>query len=278
MNDSDRYRARDAFLARLQLGPALMGILNVTPDSFYDGGFHTHPVEAVAHAVAMEREGAAVVDIGGESTRPGSAPVTAEEELARVAPVVEAVCARLTVAVSIDTYKASVAREAARLGASVINDVWGLGRDPAMAATAAETGCAVVAMHNRESIDPERDIVAEILATFETALERAARAGVPREHVLLDPGIGFGKTLEQNIACLRAIPRFRQFGQPVLIGLSRKSMIGRLLGNAVSDRLVGTLALNQLAVASGAAVLRVHDVAQHSEMLKMVAALDGQSR
>lgn len=270
-----RHRARDAFLSRLSHGePAIMGILNVTPDSFYDGGFHVDPDEAVAHAAAMERDGAAIIDIGGESTRPGSEPVPAEEELARVAAVVGAVCERCTVPVSIDTWKASVAREAVRRGAAVINDVWGLARDPMMAATAAETGAAVVAMHNREGIDASLDMVGEVCAAFERSLERAAAAGVPHEHVLLDPGIGFGKTLEQNIACLRAIGRFRQYGRPVLIGLSRKSMIGRILRNAVEDRLVGTLALNQLAVMEGAAVIRVHDVAQHRQMLDMLSALD----
>lgn len=246
----------------------------VTPDSFSDGGRYLDPTSAVARAEDMVEEGCQIVDIGGESTRPGAEPISAEEELARIAPVVSAVSERCAVAISIDTYKAAVAREAARCGAVVINEVWGLSRDPMMAEVVAETQCAVIVMHNRASVDVDLDIDAEVCRSFDAARERAVAAGVPEAHIILDPGIGFGKAFRQNIDCLKNIERFAAYGRPVLIGLSRKSMIGRILGNDIADRLVGTLALNQLAVMQGAAIIRVHDVAAHREMLDVLVAME----
>ncbi len=268
-----RALQRDQFLAALQRAPALMGILNVTPDSFSDGGQHFDPAVAVARARTMVAEGAAIIDVGGESTRPGHRPVTVEEELRRIAPVLEALQDELDAPISVDTSKAAVAREAARLGASVVNDVWGLQRDAGMADAVAETASALVVMHNRESADPSIDILDEVERFFERSLALAARAGVPVTRVLLDPGVGFGKTPEQNHACIWNLDRFRRLGRPILVGLSRKSFIGRIVGGAPDQRLLGTLSADAIALARGASVLRVHDVAENKVTLDIFTSL-----
>ena len=273
-----RAVARDQFLAALRQSPVLMGILNVTPDSFSDGGRHFDPGSAVARAKGMVAEGAAIVDIGGESTRPGHAPVSAEEELWRVKPVLEALAADFDVAVSIDTGKAAVAREAARLGASVINDVWGLQRDPGMADAVADTGSALVIMHNRERADGTIDILDDVERFFERSLNLAAGAGVPFGRILLDPGVGFGKTPEQNHSCIWNLDRFRRFGAPVLVGLSRKSFLGRITGAEVDNRLPGTLAADTIALMRGASVLRVHDVAENRAALDIFKTLSAAAK
>jgi dihydropteroate synthase len=270
-----RADARDRFLAALRHSPQLMGILNVTPDSFSDGGRHFDPAVAVARAKAMVAEGAAIVDVGGESTRPGHAAVSTEEELRRVAPVLEALAQDFDAPISIDTGKAAVARAAARLGASLINDVWGLQRDPGMADTVAETGSAIVVMHNREQADGTIDILDDVERFFERSLNLAAGAGVPFGRILLDPGIGFGKTREQNHACIWNLDRFRRLGAPILMGLSRKSFLGRITGAEVDRRLPGTLAANAIALIRGASVLRVHDVAENRAALAVFMALKG---
>ncbi len=268
-----RAVAREKFLAALRHTPALMGILNVTPDSFSDGGRHFEPAAAAARASAMVAEGAAIVDVGGESTRPGHVPVSAEEELRRVGPVLEALAQDFNSPISIDTSKAAVAREAARLGACVINDVWGLQRDPGMADAVADTGSAVVVMHNRERADGTIDILDDVERFFERSLNLAAGAGVPFVRILLDPGVGFGKTPEQNHSCIWNLDRFRRFGAPILIGLSRKSLIGRIIGAEVDRRLLGTLAADTIALMRGASVLRVHDVAEHRAALDIFKTL-----
>jgi dihydropteroate synthase len=273
-----RVVARDTFLAGLRQSPQLMGILNVTPDSFSDGGRHFDPGAAAERARTMVAEGAAIVDIGGESTRPGHVPVSAEEELWRVKPVLEALAQDFGAAVSIDTGKAAVAREAARLGASVVNDVWGLQRDPGMADAVAETGSAVVVMHNRERADGTIDILDDVERFFERSLNLAAGAGVPFGRILLDPGIGFGKTPEQNLSCIWSLDRFRRFGAPILVGLSRKSFIGRITGAEVEKRLPGTLAADTIALMRGASVLRVHDVAENRAALDIFKALSVAAR
>jgi len=273
-----RAVARDQFLAALRQSPVLMGILNVTPDSFSDGGRHFDPGSAVARAKGMVAEGAAIVDIGGESTRPGHAPVSAEEELWRVKPVLEALVADFDVAVSIDTGKAAVAREAARLGASVINDVWGLQRDPGMADAVADTGSALVIMHNRERADGTIDILDDVERFFERSLNLAAGAGVAFSRILLDPGVGFGKTPEQNHSCIWNLDRFRRFGAPVLVGLSRKSFLGRITGAEVDNRLPGTLAADTIALMRGASVLRVHDVAENRAALDIFKTLSAAAK
>jgi len=268
-----RTRHRDAFLDALRTSPQLMGILNVTPDSFSDGGLHAGPGAAVARARAMVAEGAAIVDVGGESTRPGHAPVPEDEELRRVVPALEALGAELDAPVSIDTSKAKVAREAARRGVCVINDVWGLQRDPAMADVVAETGSAVVIMHNREETDPALDILDDVERFFERSLNLAAGAGVPFGRILLDPGIGFGKSRRQNHACIWNLDRFRRFGAPMLVGLSRKSFIGGIIDAEIDRRLPGTLAADTIALMRGASVLRVHDVVENRAALAVFMAL-----
>jgi dihydropteroate synthase len=246
----------------------------VTPDSFSDGGRHSDPAAAVARARAMVAEGAAIVDVGGESTRPGHSPVSVEEELRRVVPALEAL-ADLDAPVSIDTSKAAVAREAARLGACVINDVWGLQRDPSMADAVAETGSAVVVMHNRDEADPTIDILDDVERFFERSLNLAAGAGVPFGRILLDPGVGFGKTRRQNHSCIWNLDRFRRLGAPILVGLSRKSFIGGIIDAEVDRRLPGTLAADTIALMRGASVLRVHDVVENRAALAVFAALKG---
>ena len=267
MTADRRALHRDQFLAALRQAPVLMGIVNVTPNSFSDGGRYIEAAAAVERAKTMVAEGAAVVDVGGESTRPGHTPVPAEEELRRVAPVLEALSREVDAPVSIDTSKAAVAREAARLGAAVVNDVWGLQRDPGMADAVAETGSAVVVMHNRETVDASIDILDEVERFFERSLALAAQAGVAYSRILIDPGIGFGKTPEQNHACIWNLDRFRRFGRPIMIGLSRKSFIGRIVGGAPDQRLLGTLAADALALARGASVIRVHDVRENGIVL-----------
>ena len=268
-----RIILRDKFLNALKTSPQLMGILNVTPDSFSDGGRHSDPAAAVVRARAMVAEGAAIVDVGGELTRPGHVPVSEDEELRRVVPALEALGAELDAPISIDTSKARVAREAARLGACVINDVWGLQRDPGMADAVAETGSAVVIMHNREEKDPAIDILDDVERFFERSLNLAAGAGVPFGRILLDPGVGFGKTRQQNHACIWNLDRFRRFGAPILVGLSRKSFIGGIIDAEIDRRLPGTLAADTIALMRGASALRVHDVIENRAALAVFMAL-----
>lgn len=252
--------------------PLLMGIVNVTPDSFSDGGLFLDPERAVAHARRLVADGADMLDVGGESTRPGHMPVSAEEEIARVVPVLR-VLADVGVPRSVDTSKAAVARASIAAGATMVNDVWGLTRDPDMAAVCADAGVEVVAMHNREAVDPAVDILDDIDRMFDTSLALAARAGIAAGRVILDPGIGFGKTPAQNVAALMAVPRWRARGHRVLIGASRKRIIGTLTGREVNGRLAGSLAAHLRAAMLGAEILRVHDVAEHRDALAVWAAL-----
>jgi len=273
----DPSAGRDAFLARIKQGPAIMGILNVTPDSFSDGGLFDSVETALAQARRMVAEGADVIDVGGESTRPGAAPVGEDEERARVLPVIEALVKSCPVPISVDTYKASVARDAVAAGASIINDVWGFQKDPEMPAAVAETGAAAIAMYNRPVAEPDRDVIADMRAYLARSLELADGAGVPRERILLDPGVGFGKTWQQSVRVLAEMEALDEFGLPVLVGLSRKSFIGQLLDAPVGERLIGTIAANTVCLMKGAAVIRVHDVAEHREVVTMVRALKGKA-
>jgi dihydropteroate synthase len=275
MTSEERAAIRDRFLASIRVRPAIMGILNVTPDSFSDGGQFLAPEAALRHMRAMVAEGCAIIDIGGESTRPGARALSADEELSRVLPLLSQLQEITDIPLSIDTTKAIVARQASKLGAAVINDIWGLQRDPEMAHVVAETESAVVVMHNRGEIDGSLDVFTELKRFFDASLAIAERAGVPRSHILLDPGIGFGKSLEQNLAAIWGLDRLREYGLPILLGLSRKSFIGKVLGNDVHQRLTGTLASNLVGLMRGASVLRVHDVAAHREALAMFNALKG---
>ena len=242
-----------------------MGILNVTPDSFSDGGRFDDADAAFAHALKMVEDGADIIDIGGESTRPGSQEIGAEEELNRVLPVIERLADAIATPISIDTYKADVAARALDAGAAIVNDVWGLQRDPDMAALVAERGATIVAMHNRVSADEGIDILDDVKRFFKVTLQRAAEAGIPDSRIVLDPGIGFGKTAVQNVQILSHLDDLKQFDLPILIGTSRKSMFGKLLDLSVDRRINATVASNVLAVAKGADIVRVHDVREHVE-------------
>ncbi|MGE0233006.1 MAG: dihydropteroate synthase [Flavobacteriaceae bacterium] len=250
----------------------VMGILNVTPDSFSDGGRFDDKAEAIAHARAMIAEGADIIDIGGESTRPGHQTIDAETEKARVLPVISAI-APLGVPLSIDTMKADVAEAALAAGASILNDVWGFQRDPRMADVAAAAGCQAIVMHNRQKADPSIDIMEDMLAFFDKTLDIARKAGVSEGNLVLDPGIGFGKTAEQSLHAMRHLSRLKALGFPVLFGASRKSSIGHVLDKPVDQRLFGTLAVNAWAVLEHADIIRVHDVAAHVDLVRMLDAI-----
>lgn len=257
---------------------AIMGVLNVTPDSFSDGGLWVEPQRALEHAREMIEEGAAIVDVGGESTRPGSAPVTVEEEVQRVLPIVEAL-ARDNVPVSIDTRKPSVARAALEAGASLINDTCGEEVEPDMDAIAAEFDAAVCIMHSRGTPATMRELIeyGDVVTDVKDFLGRRAedllQAGVSADAICLDPGIGFAKSVEQNLVLLKRLPELTDLPYPVLVGTSRKSFIGHVLGLDVEDRIEGTAATVALSVMGGARILRVHDVRQMNRVIRMTEAI-----
>jgi dihydropteroate synthase len=261
-----------ALLAKAR--PLVMGVLNVTPDSFSDGGRFLDPQAAIAHARHLAAEGADIIDIGAESTRPygGAVSVPLDEERTRLAPILPDVVA-LGVPVSIDTLKAAVAAWALDQGAAIVNDVWGLQRDPDMARVVAARGAAVIIMHNRDRADPAIDIVADVTAFFERSLVIAARAGIARERIALDPGIGFGKTAEQSLTCIARLDQWRGFGVPLIVGASRKRFIHSVAPSEPMERLGGSLAAHLLAVENGASVIRVHDVAPTVQALAVAAAI-----
>lgn len=256
----------------------VMGILNVTPDSFSDGGRFSQRDEALRHAEAMVAAGATLIDVGGESTRPGARPVSVTEELERVAPMVEAIHRHLDVVVSVDTSTPAVMREAARLGAGLINDVRALERDGALDAAAA-TGLPVCLMHMRGEPgtmqdDPHYENVTQDVARYlQQRMVACANAGIEADRVVLDPGFGFAKTLAHNLSLFKHLEALHRLGRPLLVGVSRKSMIGLTLERPVDERLYGSLALAALAVTKGASILRVHDVAQTVDVVRMIAAV-----
>jgi len=266
---------RDVFLHKLNSRPAVMGILNVTPDSFSDGGRFQAFDAAIAHAKSMVVAGCDIVDIGGESTRPSATPVSEAEELARVGEVLRALADLLDVPLSIDTSKAAVAARAIATGAAVINDVWGLQKDRDMAAVVAETEAALIIMHNREEKDERVDILADIRRFFDRSLALAAKAGIPEEVIILDPGIGFGKTSRQNVEAVARIPDLKEYGLPILVGASRKAFLGSLTGDGIEATLIGTVAANLVAAAAGASIFRVHDVAEHVAALRIFHSMHG---
>ncbi len=274
---------RDVGAESLTLDPApvLMGILNVTPDSFSDGGEYFDPDKAVARAASLLDEGAQIVDVGGESTRPGSDPVSPEEELRRVMPVVRGIlAARPEAVVSIDTYRVSTAEAALDAGARVVNDVTALG-DSSMAHLVADKGCLIVLMHMQgepKSMqqDPRyEDVVREVRDFLAHRAERAIRAGVDEKNIVLDPGMGFGKTLEHNLVLLNRLDALVELGFPVLVGASRKSFLGKIRDGGPKERLFGTVAANVLAYERGATLFRVHDVRPNKEALAVAAAIRG---
>jgi dihydropteroate synthase len=251
-----------------------MGVLNVTPDSFSDGGRFLSPERALLRAEEIVAEGADLLDIGAESTRPydGAKPVNAQEEIARLEPVFAEIV-KLGAPVSIDTMKAQVARWALDRGARMVNDVWGLQRDPQMAPLVAEYRAAIVVMHNRERADPAIDIMADLSAFLARSLEIAAQAGIARDRIVLDPGIGFGKTPAQSVEVLAKLAQIKSFGLPFLVGASRKRFIDHLSPAPPERRLGGSLAAHLAAAAAGAAILRVHDVAETVQALTVDRAI-----
>jgi dihydropteroate synthase len=255
--------------------PAVMGVLNVTPDSFSDGGEHLSPEHALARARRMVADGADIIDIGAESTRPyGSAqPVPADEELARLRPILPELV-KLGIPISIDSMKADVAAFALEAGAAIANDVWGLQRDSRMASLVARRGVPVIIMHNRDYADPAIDIIREIAAFFARSLDIAAKAGIPDGHIVLDPGIGFGKTPEQSMIALARLEDLKRFGLPLLVGASRKRFIASVSPSEPQQRLGGSIAAHLIAARGGARIIRTHDVAETVQALKVTSAIE----
>ena len=254
--------------------PLVMGVLNVTPDSFSDGGCFLEPADAIAQAQRLVAEGADLIDVGAQSTRPygGAVPVSLDEERNRLKPVLPAIV-RLGPPVSIDTMKAPVAAWALDAGAAIVNDVWGLQRDPEMAHVVANHGAPIIIMHNRDKADPAIDIIAEVTEFFSRSLEIAWQAGIGRDQIVLDPGIGFGKTPEQSLACIARLDTWRGFNLPLLVGASRKRFIDSIVRSEPSERLGGSLAAHLIAAENGAAIIRAHDVAPTVQALAVAAAI-----
>jgi dihydropteroate synthase len=254
--------------------PAVMGVLNITPDSFSDGGAFLAPEQAIAQARRMIAEGADIIDIGAESTRPyGSSAISAEEEMRRLQPILAAVVA-LGTPVSIDSMKSAVVDWALTSGVAIANDVWGLQRDPDMAKVIAKHDVPVIAMHNRDSADASIDIMQDILAFFARSLKIAEAAGIARDHIVLDPGIGFGKTHEQSMTALARLDELRVFGLPLLVGASRKRFIDSVTPSPPQQRLGGSLAAHLIAAQRGARIIRAHDVAETVQALRIAAAIE----
>ena len=250
----------------------IMGILNVTPDSFSDGGKWNHMDEALKHTEAMFADGADIIDIGGESTRPGHTPVSADEEALRVLPVIEAVKKHFDIPVSVDTFKSSVAESSIQAGADLVNDIWGLKYDPKMAAVIAKYDVACCLMHNRDNQE-YTNFIEDFCSDMEETLAIAKKAGIRDERIILDPGVGFGKTFEQNLSIMKHMDVFSKWGLPVLLGTSRKSVIGLALNLPVDQREEGTAATTVLGRMKGASIFRVHDVKTNYRELKMIEAI-----
>lgn len=252
----------------------IMGILNVTPDSFSDGGDFNSNKSALEHAKRMIEEGADIIDIGGESTRPGSSKVGKDEEYKRVIPVVETLVKEIEgVYISVDTYKAAIADVALERGAKMINDVWGLQKDPEMASVIARHSVPVVMMHNQDGTDYQNDIMESIIDFFKESIRLAKEAGVENHNLILDPGIGFGKTADQNLEVIDRLEELQVLGYPVLLGTSRKSMIGKILDLPPKERVEGTIATNIIGVTKGVDIIRVHDIKENIRAVKVADAI-----
>jgi len=251
----------------------IMGILNVTPDSFSDGGLFDTVEDAVRQAERMVDEGASIIDVGGESTRPGATAITAEEEQARVLPVIEEIARRSQVIISVDTYRCETARRAVKAGAHIVNDIWGLQHDPAIANLAAETGAGLVIMHNSRERENRRAPIQDQFDFLGKSLQIAAEAGVSRGNIVLDPGFGFGKDAKENIEIMANFERLAEFGLPFLVGTSRKRLLGSLTGREPQDRDIATAATSVLLRMKGAAIFRVHNVAANRDALAVADAV-----
>lgn len=251
----------------------IMGILNVTPDSFSDGGKFTSVDIAVKHALEMEKLGADIIDVGGESTRPGAKKVNVEEELSRVIPVVERLVKEVNLPISVDTYKSEVARKTLEIGVHMINDVWGLQKDEKIADVIAEYDVPICIMHNKENTDYDIDIMKSIKMFFKKSLDIAHKAGIKDDKILLDPGIGFGKTYEQNLEVMDRLEELNDLGYPILLGISRKSIIGNTLNVPANERLEGTIATNIIGIVKGTEIIRVHDIKENLKAVKVADAI-----
>lgn len=251
----------------------IMGILNVTPDSFSDGGDFVDTDKAVLHGKKMLLEGAHIIDVGGESTRPGFTPVSVEEEIRRITPVIQRLHEETDALISVDTTKAQVAEAAIQAGAHIINDIWGLQNDPDMIAVAAKHQIPVIIMHNQDGTFYDGDMMDHILAFFQDSIEIARKGGLKEENIILDPGIGFGKTSEQNVALMSRLGEIRALGYPVLLGTSRKSMIGKILNVPAKERGAGTVATTVLGIIQGMDIVRVHDVLENAQAAKVTDAI-----
>jgi dihydropteroate synthase len=279
MRKSFTIKLRNGATMVLGARTLVVGVLNITPDSFSDGGQNFDSSRAIDRALEMESEGADIIEVGGESTRPGSARISVDDELSRVLPALSELEGRVRVPIAIDTYKSEVAAAAVALGASIINDVSALRFDPAVADVAARKGAVLILMHMRgdpatmQKIEQSPDIFAEIESDLTTAIQVAESRGVERNQIVIDPGIGFGKTLEQNLAIINHLDRFERFGLPLMLGTSRKTFIGRLTGRPEGNRLFGTAASVSVAILRGAHIVRVHDVKQLVEVARITDAI-----
>ena len=251
----------------------IMGILNVTPDSFSDGGSYTNVEIAVKHAKEMAEEGADIIDVGGESTRPGHKFVSDEEEIKRIAPVIKTLKKSINIPISIDTYKSQVAEEALKLGVDMVNDVWGLTYDKNMSNVIGKYDASVCIMHNQEGTDYEKDIIESIKDFLQNSIDRALKAGVKKDKIVLDPGIGFGKTSEQNLEVLRRLNELEALGYPILLGTSRKSVLGNIVGCEPKDRVEATVATTVCGIRDGVDIVRVHDVKENLQAAKIADKL-----
>lgn len=250
----------------------LMGILNVTPDSFSDGGIHNQLEPALAHVQRMIVEGADIIDVGGESTRPNYTLISDEEEIARVVPIIEAIRKRWDIPISVDTYKSKVAKAACQAGADLVNDIWGLKYDPGMAEVVKEMNAAVCLMHNRKETN-YRNFIVDVQEDMQESIKIAKNAGINDDKIMVDPGIGFAKTHEMNLMLMNHLEIMNQFGYPVLLGTSRKSMIGNILNVPVDQRLEGTIATSVIGVMKGSHFIRVHDIKENRKAIQMTEAI-----
>lgn len=251
----------------------IMGILNVTPDSFSDGGKFNDVELGTKHAIKMFDEGADIIDVGGESTRPGSIEIGFEEEINRTIPIIKKILENVDTLISIDSYKSKVAYEALKNGANIINDVWGFQKDKDMAKIAAEFQVPSILMHNKENTIYDIDIIESMKKYFDKSIELALKNGLKEENIILDPGIGFGKTPEQNMHVMRRLDEIKEIGYPVLLGTSRKSMIGEILSLPVDQRLEGTIVTNIIGIMAGCEIIRVHDISEHVKAAKVIDAI-----
>ena len=280
MTPSEEIRARRGLTLDIAGGAPLvwgrrtyvMGIVNLTPDSFSGDGLDGDVSAAVAQARRMEADGADIIDVGAESTRPGSTPLTAEEESARLLPALGAICEAVSIPVSVDTYKAKVARQTIAVGAAMVNDVWGALADPDMARVIADAGVPAILMHNQRQAQ-YADLVPDVITGLRRIADHALAAGIPEQNIILDPGIGFGKTADHNLELLRRLPEIRSLGYPLLLGVSRKSTIGRVLALPEDDRVEGTAAAVAMSIAGGADIVRVHDVKEMVRVARMTDAI-----